>query len=153
MKSVQKVACAVALLAGIAPALRAQDEAKVTKKPEPTAKYAVVQVGKEISVVEASTVAAMREKIAAENKASMEAWTKAKDAAAAAKKPFSEKQPAAKSLKVIGDQLTKEEADRARVAELAKEAKARATKSASAKKTATKRKTTEDEGASKHKKK
>lgn len=97
------------LLAALANGARAQDEGQ--DDPKPT-KYAVVQTGDELAVMEASLVDEHKKKVASDHAAATKAWQDAKAAAQKNKDKFADKKPAPAKVKVLVNNLeSKEEAD------------------------------------------
>jgi hypothetical protein len=105
MNPLRIAACALACLAALSPTALAQDEGEPAKKE----KLAVIQIGEELSIVDADEVPATQKRLAQEYKTALEAWNEAKKQAAKNKTKFADPKPQARKLKVIANNLRSRE--------------------------------------------
>lgn len=107
MKMLQVTSSLLVLLTGIVGAPRAQDDAKEDAR---TTKYAVVQTGDQLAVLDVSQLEEHKKKVAADFEAATKAWQDAKKAAQKSKTRFTEKKPAPIKVKVVANNLPSKEA-------------------------------------------
>jgi hypothetical protein len=105
MNPLRIAACALACLAALSPAALAQDEEEPPKKE----KFAVIQIGEELSIIAADEVDATQKKLAQEYKSALEAWNEAKKAAAKNKAKFTDPKPQARKVKVVANNVRSRE--------------------------------------------